>query len=77
MVVYPAPYKRGLHGRINLPAPIFHRPTRLGNGQARSRRHRIKRAVGPIPPRSLRVRANYLDALNASRVRIHRQVCLS
>src|SRR5258708_24119713 len=29
MVVYPAPYKRGLHERINLPAPIFHRPTRL------------------------------------------------
>jgi hypothetical protein len=27
-VVYPAPYKRGLHERINLPAPIFHRPTR-------------------------------------------------
>ena len=22
------PYKRGLHERINLPAPIFHRPTR-------------------------------------------------
>jgi hypothetical protein len=28
MVVYPAPYKRGLRERINLPAPIFHRPTR-------------------------------------------------
>src|SRR5882672_12649060 len=27
-LLYPAPYKRGLHERINLPAPIFHRPTR-------------------------------------------------
>src|ERR1700682_6606608 len=72
MVVYPAPYKRGLH---ELPAPssIDRRDKRLGNGQARSRRHRIKRAVGPIRPRSFRVHANYLDALNASRVRIHRQ----
>ena len=34
MVVYPAPYKRWLHERINLPAPIFQsrRDTRLGNG---------------------------------------------
>ncbi len=55
------------------PSSIDRRDKRLGNGQARSRRHRIKRAVGPIPPRSFRVRANYLDALNASRVRIHRQ----
>jgi len=75
MVGYPVSYKRGLHERINLPAPIFHRPTRqaFGQWQARSRRHRIKRAVGPIRPRSFRVQANYLDALNASRVRIHRQ----
>ena len=55
------------------PASIDRRDKRLGNGQARSRRHRIKRAVGPIRPRSFRVNANYLDALNASRVRIHRQ----
>ena len=33
----------------------------------------IGRAVGPIRPRSFRVQANYLDELNASRVRIHRQ----
>ena len=52
---------------------IDRRNKRLGNGQARSRRHRIKRAVGAIRPRSFRVHANYLDALNASRVRIHRQ----
>jgi uncharacterized sporulation protein YeaH/YhbH (DUF444 family) len=51
---------------------IDRRDKRLGNGQARSRRHRIKRAVGPIRRRSFRVHANYLDALNASRVRIHR-----
>jgi hypothetical protein len=55
------------------PSSIDRRDKRLGNGQARSRRHRIKRAVGPIRPRSFRVHANYLDALNASRVRIHRQ----
>ena len=55
------------------PSSIDRRDKRLGNGQARSRRHRIKRAVSPIPSRSFRVRANYLDALNASRVRIHRQ----
>jgi len=55
------------------PSSIDRRDKRLGNGQARSRRHRIKRAVGPIRPRSFRVQANYLDALNASRVRIHRQ----
>ena len=40
------------------------KPARVGIGQ---------RAVGPIRPRSFRVHANYLDALNASRVRIHRQ----
>ena len=55
------------------PSSIDRRDKRLGNGQARSRRHRIKRAVGPIRPRSFRVQPNYLDALNASRVRIHRQ----
>ena len=55
------------------PSSIDRRDKCLGNGQARSRRHRIKRAVGPIRPRSFRVQANYLDALNASRVRIHRQ----
>ena len=55
------------------PSSIDRRDKRLGSGQARSRRHRIKRAVGPIRPRSFRVHANYLDALNASRVRIHRQ----
>ena len=55
------------------PSSIDRRDKRLGNGQARSRRHRIKRAVGPIRPRSFRVYANYLDALYASRVRIHRQ----
>ena len=55
------------------PSSIDRRDKRLGNGQARSRRHRIKRAVGPIRPRSFGVHANYLDALNASRVRIHRQ----
>jgi hypothetical protein len=55
------------------PSSIDRRDKRLGNGQARSRRHRIKRAVGPIRPRSFRVHANYLDALNASRVRIHRR----
>ena len=54
------------------PSSIDRRDKRLGNGQARSRRHRIKRAVGPIRPRSFRVNANYLDALNTSRVRIHR-----
>ena len=37
-----------------------------------ARRHRIKRAVNPIRPRSFRVHANYLDALNTSHVRIHR-----
>ena len=55
------------------PSSIDRRDKRLGNGHARARRHRIKRAVGPIRPRSFRVHANYLDALNASRVRIHRQ----
>jgi hypothetical protein len=40
---------------------------------AKPARHRIKRAVGPIRPRCFRVHASYLDALNASRVRIHRQ----
>ena len=55
------------------PSSIDRRDKRLGNGQARSRRHRIKRAVGPIRPRCFRVHANYLDALNSSRVRIHRQ----
>jgi hypothetical protein len=55
------------------PSSIDRRDKRLGNGHARARRHRIKRAVGPIRPRAFRVRANYLDALNASRVRIHRQ----
>ena len=54
------------------PSSIDRRDKRLGDGQARSRRHRIKRAVGPIRPRSFRVHANYLDALNTSRVRIHR-----
>jgi hypothetical protein len=51
------------------PSSIDRRDKRLGNGHARARRHRIKRAVGPIRPRSFRVHANYLDALNASRVR--------
>src|SRR3982074_2952591 len=55
------------------PSSLDRRNKRLGNGHARARRHRIKRAVGPIRPRSFRVHANYLDALNASRVRIHRQ----
>ena len=55
------------------PSSIDRRDKRLGNSHARARRHRIKRAVGPIRPRSFRVHANYLDALNASRVRIHRQ----
>ena len=55
------------------PSSIDRRDKRLGNGHARARRHRIKRAVGPIRPRSFREQANYLDALNASRVRIHRQ----
>ena len=55
------------------PSSIDRRDKRLGNGQARSRRHRIKRAVRPIRPRSFGVHANYLDVLNASRVRIHRQ----
>ena len=55
------------------PSSIDRRDKRLGNGYARARRHRIKRAVGPIRPRAFRVHANYLDALNASRVRIHRQ----
>jgi len=55
------------------PSSIDRRDKRLGNGQARSRRHRIKRAVGPIRRRCFRVHANYLDAFNASRVRIHRQ----
>ena len=55
------------------PSSIDRRDKRLGNGQARSRRHRIKRAVGPVRRRCFRVHANYLDALNASRVRIHRQ----
>jgi hypothetical protein len=36
------------------PPSIDRRDRRLGNGQARSRRHRIKRAVGPVRPRSLR-----------------------
>ena len=49
------------------PSSIDRRDKRLGNGQARSRPHRIKRAVGPIRPRSFRVHANYLDALNTSR----------
>jgi hypothetical protein len=75
MVVYPAPYKRGLHERIiwQRPSSIDRRNKRLGNGEARSRRHRINRAVGVIRPRSFRVHANYLGALNASRLRIHRQ----
>ena len=55
------------------PSSIDRRDKRLGNGHARARRHRIKRAVGPIRPRSFRVHANYLEALNASRVRIHRK----
>ena len=55
------------------PSSIDRSDKRLGNGHARARRHRIKRAVGPIRPRSFWVHANYLDALNASRVRIHRQ----
>jgi hypothetical protein len=55
------------------PSSIDRRNKRLGNGEARSRRHRINRAVGAIRPRSFRVHANYLGALNASRVRIHRQ----
>jgi hypothetical protein len=55
------------------PSSIDRRNKRLGNGEARSRRHRINRAVGPIRPRSFRVHANYLDALNALPVRIHRQ----
>ena len=55
------------------PSSIDRRDKRLGNGHARARRHRIKRAVGPIRPRAFRVQANYLDALNASRLRIHRQ----
>ena len=55
------------------PSSIDRRDKRLGNGRARSRRHRITRAVGPTRPRSFKVHANYLDVLNASRVRIHRQ----
>src|SRR5882757_8808683 len=55
------------------PSSIDRRDQCLGDGQARARRHRIKRAVGPIRPRSFRVQANDLDALNASRMRIHRQ----
>jgi hypothetical protein len=76
MVVYPAPYKRGLHEHINLPAPIFpldRRNKRLRNGHARAPRHRIKPAVGPIRARFFREQANYRDAPNVSRVRIHRQ----
>ena len=45
----------------------------LRSSEARSRRHRINRAVGAIRPRSFRVHANYLGALNASRLRILRQ----
>jgi hypothetical protein len=55
------------------PSSIDRRNKRLGNGEARSRRHRINRAVGAIRPRSFRVHANYLGALNASRVRIHQK----
>lgn len=49
------------------PSSIDRRDKRLGNGHARSRRHRIKPAVGSIRPRSFGEQANYLDALNASR----------
>lgn len=75
MVVYPAPTSEGCMSALicQRPSSIDRRDKRLGNGHARARRHRIKRAVGPIRPRSFRVHANYLDALNASRVRIHRQ----
>ena len=51
------------------PSSINRRDKRLGNGHARSRRHRIKCAVGPIRSRSFSEQANYLDALNASRGR--------
>jgi hypothetical protein len=37
------------------PSSIDRRDKRLGNGHARARRHRIKRAVGPVRPRSFRV----------------------
>ncbi len=37
------------------PSSIDRHYKRLGNDQARLRRHRIKRAVGPIRPRSFRV----------------------
>jgi hypothetical protein len=52
---------------------IDRRDKRSGDGHARARRHWIEHTVGPVRPRSFRVRANYLDALNASRVRIHRK----
>src|SRR5712671_3576311 len=75
MVVYPAPTSEGCMSALicQRPSSIDRRDKRLGNGHTRARRHRIKRAVGPIRPRSSRVYANYLDALNASRVWIHRQ----
>ena len=75
MVVYPAPTSEGCMSSLicQRPSSIDRRDKRLGNGHTRARRHRLKRAAGPIRPRSFRIYANYLDALNASRVRIHRQ----
>src|ERR1700739_1151540 len=69
MVAYPASTSEGCMSALicQRPSSIDRRDKRLGNGQARARRHRIKRAVGPIRPRSFRVHANYLDALNTSR----------
>jgi hypothetical protein len=59
-----------------MPAPIVHRPDAISVWATAKPAHvgiGLKRALGPIRPRSFRVHANYLDALNASRVPIHRQ----
>ena len=52
MVVYPAPYKRGLHERINLPAPIFHRLTcpsgLVKDGQMKRARFTEEQIIGVL-----------------------------
>jgi hypothetical protein len=55
-LVYPPPTSEGCTSAsiCQRPSSIDRWDKRLGNGQARSRRHRIKRAVGPIRPRSFR-----------------------
>src|SRR5258707_4004437 len=63
MVVYPAPTSEGCMSALicQRPSSIDRRDKRLGNGQARSRRHRIK-STTPVAPAVPRVFAFSMQA---------------